>query len=161
MIGGLTYSPLSMGILFTLITALSVHEFCSIVSERDDVEVNPMICSVSGAYLFLAFFGYCSGWTPTPAVFIPYLISVIYLLISELYLQRPCPIHNWAYTMMSQMYVALPFSMIACTGFHDRPCPSLRFALSLDIPPCRVYFPMDKRHRGLLLRFSVGQASAL
>ena len=121
MIGGITYSPLSMGILFTLITALSVHEFCDIVSARDDVEVNPMICSVSGAYLFLAFYGYCSGWTPTPAVFIPYLISVIYLLISELYLQRPCPINNWAYTMMSQMYVALPFSMIPVLGFMTDP----------------------------------------
>ena len=122
MIGGLTYSPLSMGLLFTLITALSVYEFCTIVSEaRDDVEVNAMICSVSGAYLFLAFFGYCSGWTPTPAVFIPYLISIIYLLISELYLQRPCPINNWAYTMMSQMYVALPFSMIPVLGFMADP----------------------------------------
>lgn len=121
MIGGITYSPLSMACLFTVITALAVHEFCEIVSERDDVEINPMICSVSGAYLFLAFFGYCSGLTPTPAVFIPYLISVIYLLISELYLQRESPINNWAYTMMSQMYVALPFSMMPVLGFMNDP----------------------------------------
>lgn len=121
MIGGITFSPLSMACLFTVITALAVHEFCEIVSERDDVEINPMICSVSGAYLFLAFFGYCSGLTPTPAVFIPYLISVIYLLISELYLQRESPINNWAYTMMSQMYVALPFSMMPVLGFMNDP----------------------------------------
>lgn len=134
MIGGLTYSPLSMGVLFTLITALSVHEFCNLVSARDDVEVNPMICSVSGAYLFLAFFGYCSGWTPTPAVFIPYLISVIYLLISELYLQRPCPIHNWAYTMMSQMYVALPFSMIPVLGFMTDPAHPMQVSYRFIFP---------------------------
>jgi len=92
-------------------------------------DFGPLIASPSslimgaGAQMgvFLAFFGYCSGWTPTPAVFIPYLISVIYLLISELYLQRPCPIHNWAYTMMSQMYVALPFSMIPVLGFMTDP----------------------------------------
>lgn len=121
MVGGITYSPLTMALLFTLIVALGVHEFCDIVSERPDVEVNSMICSVSGAYLFLAFFGYCSGWTPTAAVFIPYLISVIYLLVSELYLQRECPLNNWAYTMMSQMYVALPLSMVPVLGFMADP----------------------------------------
>ncbi len=121
MVGAIIYSPLSMGILFTLLTALSVREFCSIVSERDDVEVNSMICSVSGAYLFLAFFGYLSGWTPTPAVFIPYLISIVYLLISELYLQRENPLNNWAFTMLRQVYVALPFSLLPVLGFMTDP----------------------------------------
>lgn len=121
MIGGIVYSPLTMGLLFTVITALAVHEFCNIVSERGDVDINPLICSVSGAYLFLAFYGYLSGWTPTPAVFIPYLISMVYLTISELYLQRESPLNNWAYTMMSQMYVALPFSLIPVLGFMSDP----------------------------------------
>ncbi len=121
MVGAIIYSPLSMGILFTLLTALSVREFCSIISERDDVEVNSMICSVSGAYLFLAFFGYLSGWTPTPAVFIPYLISIVYLLIGELYLQRENPLNNWAFTMLSQVYVALPFSLLPVLGFMTDP----------------------------------------
>ena len=121
MIGGIVYSPLTMGLLFTVITALAVHEFCDIVSEREDVDINRLICSVSGAYLFLAFYGYMSGWTPTPAVFIPYLISMVYLTISELYLQRESPLNNWAYTMMSQMYVALPFSLIPVLGFMSDP----------------------------------------
>ena len=121
MIGGIVYSPLSLGILFILVTALAVHEFCDIVSERADVEINPLICTMSGVFLFLAFFGYCSGWTPTPTVFIPYLISIVYLLISELYLQRESPINNWAYTMMSQMYVALPFSLIPVLAFMTDP----------------------------------------
>ena len=121
MIGGITYSPLTMGLLFTIVSTLSVYEFCRIVSEREDVEINSMICSVAGAYLFLAFFGYLSGWTPTLAVFIPYLISIVYLLISELYLQRESPINNWAYTMLSQMYVALPFALLPVLGFMTDP----------------------------------------
>lgn len=121
MVGGIVFDPRSLGVLFTLITALSVHEFCTIVNERDDVDTNSMICTVSGAYLFLAFFGYCSGWTPTAAVFIPYLISLIYLLVTELYLQRESPINNWAYTMLSQMYVALPFALLPALAFMTDP----------------------------------------
>ena len=121
MVGGIVYDFKTLGVLFTLITALSVHEFCTLVSEYDNVDVNAMICTVSGAYLFLAFFGYCSGLTPTAAVFIPYLISIVYLLISELYLQRENPLGNWAYTMLSQMYVALPFSLIPALAFMTDP----------------------------------------
>ena len=138
MIGGITYSPLTMGLLFVVITTLAVHEFCVIVNERPNVDVNPMICSVAGAYLFLAFFGYLSGWVPTAAVFIPYLISIVYLLISELYLQRESPLNNWAYTMLSQMYVALPFSLLPVLGFMTDPAhpmeqPGYRFIIPLAV----------------------------
>ncbi len=121
MVGAIIYGPLYFGLLFTIVTALAVREFCSVVNQREDVDVNPMICSVAGAYLFLAFFGYLSGLTPTLAVFIPYLISIVYLLISELYLQRESPLNNWAYTMLSQMYVALPFSLLPVLAFMTNP----------------------------------------
>lgn len=132
MVGGIVYSPFTMGLLFTFITAFSIREFCQIVSERNDVSVNTFICSVSGAYLFLAFFGYMSGLT-SPAVFIPYLISIIYLLVSELYLQRESPINNWACTMMSQMYVALPFSLMPVLAFCPGACNHWIIPLSVFI----------------------------
>ena len=140
MIGGIVYSPMSMGVLFTVVTALSVREFCNIVSERDDVELNTMICTVSGAYLFLAFFGYLSGLTPTPAVFIPYLISIVYLLVSELYLQRESPVNNWAFTMLSQMYVALPFCLIPVLGFMADPAHPLQVYYRWTYPLCVFVF---------------------
>jgi phosphatidate cytidylyltransferase len=69
-------------------------------------------------YFFLAMAGYCSEFTPT-AVFIPYLVTLIYLLIAELYLKQEDPIHDWAYTMMSQLYIALPFSLLNALAFHQ------------------------------------------
>ena len=56
--------------------------------------------------------------TPS-AVFIPYLLTIVYLFISELYTKAPNPIANWAYTMLSQLYVALPFSMINVVAFRS------------------------------------------
>ena len=108
----LNTSPLAFAALFALITGLSVREFCDIVSERPDVTVNPFICSVSGVCLFLAVYGYSMGLVTHMGVFVPFIISITYLLISELYLQRESPINNWAYTMMSQLYVALPFALL-------------------------------------------------
>ena len=110
--------PISMIFLFALVTGLTVWEYGGLVNEWDDIQVNRFISTAAGVYLFLAFAGYCTGYTPA-TVFIPYLVTVIYLIISELYTKAPNPINNWAYTMLSQMYIALPYSMINVLAFQS------------------------------------------
>ena len=109
--------PEAMILLFALVTGLTVWEFTGIVDGKDDVSVNRFISTVAGVYLFLAMAGFCSGLTSS-AVFIPYLLTIVYLFISELYTKAPNPINNWAYTMLSQMYIALPFSMVNVLAFR-------------------------------------------
>ena len=108
----------AMILLFALVTGLTVWEFTGLVNEREHVTINRMICTVAGVYFFFAMAGYNSGLTPA-SVFIPYLVSIIYLLIAELYLIHDDPINNWAYTMMSQVYIALPFSLLNVLAFRS------------------------------------------
>ena len=110
--------PEAMVLLFALITGLTIWEFTGLVNDRGGITVNRMISTVAGVYFFLAMAGYCSEITPS-AVFIPYLITLIYLLVAELYLKQEDPIHDWAYTMMSQLYIALPFSLLNALAFHQ------------------------------------------
>lgn len=110
--------PEAMMLLFALVTGLTVWEFAGLVNDHvAGVTINRFITTAAGVYLFLAVAGFCSGLTPT-AVFIPYLLTVVYLFISELYLKAENPIANWAYTMLSQMYIALPFSTINMLAFQ-------------------------------------------
>jgi phosphatidate cytidylyltransferase len=108
----------AMILLFALVTGLTIWEFTGLVNEREHVTINRMICTVAGVYFFFAMAGYNSGLTPA-SVFIPYLVSIIYLLIAELYLIHDDPINNWAYTMMSQVYIALPFSLLNVLAFRS------------------------------------------
>ena len=110
-------NPTAMALIFALITGLTVWEFTGLVNERDGVDTNRFICTVAGVYLFFAMTGFCSGLTPS-TVFIPYLLTIIYLLVAELYAKNADPINNWAYTMMSQMYTALPFSLLNVLAFR-------------------------------------------
>lgn len=112
--------PTGMVALFALVTGLTVWEFTGLVNERAGVTVNRFISTVAGVYFFLAMAGTCSGFTPS-TVFIPYLITIVYLLVAELYAKQEDPIHDWAYTMMSQMYVALPFSLLNMLAFRAAP----------------------------------------
>lgn len=113
-------NPLAMTFLFAIVTGLTVWEFTGLVNKRDGVDVNRFIATAAGVYLFLAFVGFCSEQTPS-SVFIPYLITIVYLFVAELYAKNQDPIHTWAYTMMSQMYVALPISMISLLAFRATP----------------------------------------
>lgn len=116
--------PQAMVLLFSLVTGLTVWEFTGLVNEREHVTVNRFICTVAGVYFFFAMTYFCSdlyGGAAKSVVFIPYLVTIIYLLISELYLQQTDPIQDWAYTMLSQMYIALPFSLLNVLAFTATP----------------------------------------
>ena len=112
--------PQAMVLLFALITGLTIWEFTGLVNERENVTVNRLISTVAGVYFFFAVAGFSSDLTPS-AVFIPYLVSIIYLMVAELYLKNEDPIHSWAYTMMAQIYIALPFSLLNTLAFHLAP----------------------------------------
>ena len=112
--------PEAMVLLFSIVTGLTIWEFTGLVNERENVTINRFICTVAGVYFFFAMTYFCSdlyGGVAKSVVFIPYLITIIYLLIAELYLKQDDPVQDWAYTMLSQMYIALPFSMLNVLAF--------------------------------------------
>lgn len=121
LVGCILYSPLSFGILFTLISALSVHEFAHLASKSGEVSLNKTITALGGAYLFLALMSFCTQQSAGARVFLPYLGLLLYLMITELYLKKKNPIGNWACSMLSQLYVALPFALLNVLAFQNSP----------------------------------------
>ncbi len=109
--------PMATTFLFALITGMAIWEFAGLVNEREGVSINRFICSAAGVFLSIAMAGFCSGLT-TAVVFIPYLLTIIYLFISELYLKQQDAINDWAYAMMSQLYIALPLSTIYILAYY-------------------------------------------
>jgi len=118
LIGCILGGPISFTLLFALITALTIHEFGVIISKQPDVEINKPICMLAGVFLFFgfAYLGVMPGQTE---ILIPYLFLIIYLLVSELYLKKKNPLNNWAYAMMSQIYIALSFAMLNVLAYHS------------------------------------------
>ena len=86
-------NPQAMTTLFCIVTGMTIWEYCSLVNDRPFISINRFICTISGIYLFLAMMGYNSGLTPA-TVFIPYLVSIIYLMVAELYMKAKDPINN-------------------------------------------------------------------
>ena len=118
LIGCIIGSPLSFGVLFCIISAMATAEFCNLMNKQEGVKMNRNICVLGSMTLFLCFFYY--GMNPAQtSIFIPYLIIIIYLMISELYLKKENPLNSWAYAMLSQLYVGLPFALLNVLAFQS------------------------------------------
>lgn len=117
LIGSILYHPMAFGFLFAAITAFSIYEFGTLANHIEGVHINRLLSAMGGAYLFFAFMGFCMDMSGA-ILFVPYLMLCIYFFVSEMYLKKENPIHNWAYTMLSQMYVALPFALLNVLAFH-------------------------------------------
>ena len=112
MVSGIVYSPYTLAALFAVITALTAWEFTGIVNTQEDCEVNRFITTAAATFFFLGFVGYTmSNFSPSIS-FMPWLLTIIYLLIAELYMQHKRPFLNWAASMMAQLYIALPFGLL-------------------------------------------------
>ena len=111
-------NPKAMVFLFALITGLSVWEYTGLVNGIDDVRVNRFISTVAGVYLFQAVAAWRMGLVANFIIVVPYLLTIVYLFVSGLFTCSKNPVADWAYTMLGQMYVALPLSMINILAFE-------------------------------------------
>ena len=118
LVGCILGGPISFTILFALISALTINEFGNIVNRMEHTRMNKPISILAGLFLFLCF-GYIGVVPGANEIFIPYLFLILYLFISELYKKQSNPLNNWAYAMMSQIYIALSFALLNVLAYHS------------------------------------------
>lgn len=116
LVGCILAGPIAFSILFAIICAMTVNEFCNIIKKSGLAQINKPISILAGIYLFLSF-SYLGIEPDKIEIFTPYLLLIIYLLISELYLLKDNPVNNIAYAFMGQLYIALPFALLNVLAF--------------------------------------------
>lgn len=110
---------LPMMLFFAFVTGMTMWEYSGLVNNHvADTTINRFISTAAGVYFFLAMAAYCCELA-NAVVFIPYLLTIVYLFVSELYTGNKNAINDWAYTTLGQMYIALPFSMINVLAFRE------------------------------------------
>ena len=121
-VGCTIWHPLSYALLFATISGLTTWEFCTLMNKYQDCQINRFVTTVASVYLFGAVLAFNANITGAE-IFIPYLITIVYLLVTELYFPKNNVLQNWSLTMMSQLYVALPFALLNTLSFisvkHD------------------------------------------
>ncbi|HET7732377.1 MAG TPA: phosphatidate cytidylyltransferase [Paludibacter sp.] len=117
-VGSILLNQYAFASVFALICGWSVREFHKLSNKQKDVSVNLWVGLIGGVLLFASSFLYASGIWRYP-VFSAYGFYIVIVLISELYRHKSNPLHNWAYFIIGQIFVALPFALLNFILFID------------------------------------------
>ena len=112
-------SPISLAALFLLLTALAVNEFLGLLIKKGKVRIGRPLIVAGSCYLFFAVWLNSLTEASLLALFLPYLLFIIFCCVRELYNDEGNPIVNLGAIMLSQLYVALPLSLINLLAFSD------------------------------------------
>jgi phosphatidate cytidylyltransferase len=133
---GLCIHPYVFLSVFALITGLLLWEFYGLMNRFENASLLRIAGALGGVYLFFACFMYASGKSDAD-IFLPYLLFIVYILISGLYERAPNPIRNWAYLFMGQVYCAGLLSLLNFIVFASAPgvgfCESSLFVQALFV----------------------------
>ena len=112
LVGCTVYSPVSAFFFFAAIAAACVWEYSQLVNRYEGASVSAPLGALSAVLLVAAVWLSCVGSGSAPRTLALYGLLLLYLTVSELYRQAENPLRNWGLTMLGQVYVALPLSLL-------------------------------------------------
>ncbi len=119
LVGCTIWGPESAYLFFAIVAAGCVLEFGTITNTHYHAEMNRIICAMAAVVLCSAMWQVQTGIGDSSKMFALYGFTLLYLLISELYRRSEDPIRNWSLAFASQLFIALPFSLIPLISLHN------------------------------------------
>lgn len=110
-IGSILVHPYVFALVFAAISAWSVKEFHSITNKQENIEVIPVVGMLGALLLFTLSFLDVSIQLNFP-IYSLYGFYVVGILVIELFRKKRNPINNWAYFLLGQIIIALPFALL-------------------------------------------------
>ncbi len=110
-IGSILIHYYAFAVVFSLIASGAVFEFHRATNRQESVELNPVVGILGTIILFASSFLVVANIFSLFVFFI-YALYVIAVLVIELFRKKKNPIHNWAYFLLGQILIALPFSLL-------------------------------------------------
>jgi len=117
-IGSIWWQSYSFLAFFVVVAALAVREFHKHTNLQTDISVNVKYAVLGSIILFISSYLHAAAIIRYP-IFSVYGLFVVFVFISEFYLRKSNPIHNWAYFILGQAFIALPFSLLNFVAFID------------------------------------------
>ena len=118
--------------VFALIAGLTIREFHKLTNHNTGVNVNLWLSMIGAVLLFVTSYLFANKAVDYP-IFSIYGFYIILVLISGLYAKKSNPIHNWAYFVLGQILVALPFSLLNFILFINGLQPYILLAVFVTI----------------------------
>ncbi len=133
LIGGMLFNQYSFLIVFSLITILALYEFYGLLNKAGNADTNRILNTAGGLLLFISGYIYFSSIDKTLLPFALYVLYILILFASELFLKRANPLASLAYAVLGQVYIALPLSLLCYLAFGYDSGGAYHYALILAL----------------------------
>ncbi|MDL2256869.1 phosphatidate cytidylyltransferase [Bacteroidales bacterium OttesenSCG-928-I14] len=116
---GVLWNQYSFLALFVLITILCLSEFYGLINKQKQTHINRTYDVFGGLVLFVCTYIYASGLHPSLEVYLFYVFYLVTVFVSNLYSKSKDPLKELAYTVLGQIYIALPLSLLNFVVFSN------------------------------------------
>lgn len=131
---GIVYNTYSFLLVFSVIAVLALYEFYNLIRKTvKGSEPNKIFNTLGGLLLFISSYSFFSTTNIAFPFFALYILYILLLFISELFLRKENPIKSLAYAVLGQVYVALPLSLLPFLAFSYAVDGSYHYALILAV----------------------------
>jgi phosphatidate cytidylyltransferase len=105
--------------LFALITILTTIEYTGLANKHMQANTSRLWATVAAFTFYAAIVG-LSVMQGSAVLFLPFIFTLIVIMIRELYFRKPSPITDWVHTLFPVIYVALPFALTSLLAFDSQ-----------------------------------------
>ena len=102
--------------LFALCTILTTIEYIGLAGKFKESNASPLWATVAAVTFYAAIVG-LSVMPSSAVLFLPFVFTLIVIMVRELYFKKPSPINDWVHTLFPVIYIALPFALTSMLGF--------------------------------------------
>ena len=102
--------------LFGLCTILSTVEYIGLANRYKQSDASRLWAAIAAFTFYAAIVG-LSVMPSSAILFLPFVFTLIVILVRELYYRKPSPINDWVHTLFPVIYLALPFGLTSLLAF--------------------------------------------
>ena len=102
--------------LFGVCTILTTVEYTGLVNKHKGTNVSRLWATVAAFTFYAAIVG-LSIMPSSAILFLPFIFTLIVLMVRELYFKKPSPLDDWAHTLFPVIYIALPYALTSMLAF--------------------------------------------
>ena len=102
--------------LFAVCTILTTIEYTGLANKYKEAHTSRLWATVAAFTFYAAIVG-LSVMPSSAVLFLPFIVTLIVIMVRELYFKKPSPINDWIQTLFPVLYIALPFALTSLLAF--------------------------------------------
>ena len=103
--------------LFGVCTILTTIEYTGLANKYKQADTSRLWATVAAFTFYAAIVGLSVGQGGA-ILFLPFVFTLIVIMIRELYFKKPSPINDWTQTLFPVIYIALPYALTSMLAFN-------------------------------------------